>query len=333
MRRIELVNSVTKVINVFIETEVLEFLREVFHKTRVRSQSESKAKIDATVFFDMFSKLSIAYKNFTATEKLVVQLMDLQYLFEASFWGQISNIFFAETDTRRETIILLRRSVDALNFMSDQTPKILNLLGREAISDVSKRNGFTPKKSSIITIILPEDNTTSASPKRISMVMDGISGLYNVHAQLLGKEVDRLVVVACDSGSDKSFDFLGVAKVVEQMKETFFGVWDRLRLSKSEKFKAISDNFVQGLGVIEKIADLENEGKISNEEAQILKRTFSVSVQKLVDGGAIIPELNDVPTEEPRKLFRAAPKRLTAPEKKSKNKTNSKPKPDKKNKE
>lgn len=170
----------------------------------------------------------------------------------------------------------------------------------------------------MLTLILPEDEIPSASPSRISLVMDGISELYNVHAQLLGKEENKLVVISCDSGSDKSFDFLGAAKVVEQVKETFFGVWDRIRFNKNEKFSAMSANFMEGIGVIEQISMLESENKLTNEDAQRMKHAYLGSIQKLYDGGAIIPELNELPQDEPSKLFAPQQKRLRAPKSKSK---------------
>ena len=59
-------------------------------------------------------------------------------------------------------------------------------------------------------------------------------------------------VIACDSGSDKSFDFLGVATVIECVKELILSLWNRViyfsEYRMSERIKLVAE----ALPVIEK---------------------------------------------------------------------------------
>jgi len=321
MRRMDLVKSLDKLSALFNNLRVDRTLFVMADMIRRPPGSPNK-QTNHSKFFEVFSELSIAHSNFNEVDKQIITLLELNAVFDPEFWA--STLGGLSEAKRNEGYSNIRELQHSAEMLSLQLPKIIKLLDRESKSELSKRNGFKDKSSATLTLILPEDANTSASPNRISMVMDGITLLYNVHAQLLGKEQDKLVVVGCDSGSDKSFDFLGVAKVVEQVKETFFGVWDRIRFNKNEKFSATSANFIEGLGVIEKISSLESEDKISPEDAQRLKHSYLSGIQKLYDGGAIIPELNDLPKEEPRKLFTPQQRRLAAPIAKPKKKKNNK---------
>ena len=167
-----------------------------------------------------------------------------------------------------------------------------------------------------ITLLLPEKNHASASePERIALSMTSISSLYDFHAQLLGIKDTKLKVIACDSGSDKSFDLLGAAKVVEQVKETIFGVWDRIRFHKNEKFSAVTGNFLEGLAAVDKIEEYCKKHDKAPDEAERLKRAYGKSIQGLIDSNSIIPELEITPNADPKKLFSNPTKRLTGPKK------------------
>lgn len=47
-------------------------------------------------------------------------------------------------------------------------------------------------------------------------------------SQVLGKKGDDLSVIGCDSGSDKSFDFLGAAEIVNCVKDIILSFWNKV---------------------------------------------------------------------------------------------------------
>jgi len=119
-------------------------------------------------------------------------------------------------------------------------------------------------------------------------------------------------VAASDSGSDFSFDLLGNAKVIQQLKETLLSMWDRVvfyrEFQASERMKLVGE----ALPLISDVNEMETSGKIGKEQAELLRRQISGNLDKFMQSGAIIPEMQERSHYEPRALLAPQPKYLTA---------------------
>ncbi|MHC4331729.1 MAG: hypothetical protein ACYSWW_26805, partial [Planctomycetota bacterium] len=108
---------------------------------------------------------------------------------------------------------LFWQNVSSIRFAQDHLPKVVSLLARQSdrISQ-PKKKGAEAKENGLsqlsVTVI---EEVQHSSPERLVLALQSINGLYRACAQLMGESEGDLCVVACDSGSDKSFDFLGVA--------------------------------------------------------------------------------------------------------------------------
>ena len=61
--------------------------------------------------------------------------------------------------------------------------------------------------------------------------------MYEGCARIHKENENGLSVVAIDSGGDKSFDFLGVAKVMEEIRQIVLDLWDRVVFFRERKFE------------------------------------------------------------------------------------------------
>src|SRR5436853_418052 len=77
----------------------------------------------------------------------------------------------------------------------------------------------------ILTVIIPAVGDERSSPARLIAVLESIQVFYETYALITDTPAGHLAVVGCDSGSDTSFDFLGVAKVIESVKDFILSMW------------------------------------------------------------------------------------------------------------
>jgi len=80
----------------------------------------------------------------------------------------------------------------------------------------------TPIVSELLTVTLVEHSDETTTPKRFSDVLNGINDLYFVFSELLGnRDTEELIVLGCDSCSDKTIDFKGAADVLNEIRKYF----------------------------------------------------------------------------------------------------------------
>lgn len=144
-------------------------------------------------------------------------------------------------------------------------------------------------------------------------VLDAISNLYSVFATIESESVSDLIVLACDSGSDKSFDFLGMAKLMEQIKETIIEIWDRRVFYRQKHASECLALIAESLPIIEKIEELKNSESLGPEQAEILKRKVIDGATKFIQAGATIQEMEGESIHAPRQLMKPEPKLLVSP--------------------
>lgn len=252
-----------------------------------------------------------AFRQFGQTERTVVAICDLEMLHDADFWTMI----MINDDPRTPEVYTIYQSV---RFALDQLPKLVELLATE--SDDLVRDSKATRKAAgndrafevLSAIVIEEDKKSTA--QRLILVFESIQGLYSASAQLLGEGDADLCLVSCDSGSDKVFDFFGLAKVVQCVKEILVSYWDKVVYFRENKTGRQLELMAQSLPIIERISEMRENGSIEREKAELLKRQVISSVTKFAEAGVTIPEIDQHTSFNPRQLMRPAPKLLVAPE-------------------
>jgi hypothetical protein len=130
--------------------------------------------------------------------------------------------------------------------------------------------------------------------------------LYDSFAEIYQESSSELIVLACDSGSDKSFDFMGAAKVVECIKDTLLALWDKVIFFRerqfSERLRLVTES-VSALTALDDV-NMPPEGK------EKIKRQITEGLSAFFTTGCIIPEIEEKSTFNPRVLMAAEPKLL-----------------------
>jgi hypothetical protein len=228
--------SIKNVINAFDESATLLILENM-----VTSRDKDSTNEKTLSSFQHLMHLS---KSFGKAEWEIISIFNIDALFNISFWSSL----ITNEDIHSTGIL---DSLRRLNFMSEHLPKMMKLLERDV--DILKEKLTTKNvensgnRKGLLTIILAEEIEYSSS-SRLVLALESIKGLYDALSIIENVDNIQLSVISCDSGSDKSFDFLGAAKSIEAVKEIILGLWDKVIFYKEDKtnkkLELISAEFV-----------------------------------------------------------------------------------------
>lgn len=298
MTRQDIINSSTKIIDVINSANIPNIFI-----TRDDSISETLSSM---------RKINQATTFFSKNDFKILDILNLSFLLDDMFWQKVID-YKNNQDT--EERMKLYDYVRAVTPISQFLSSFINLLKREFNSYDEKDNNLI-KDNKILNIILPEEDKYYSSPDRIVKVLSSIQEFYNAFTIIYSDKSVNLSVVAIDSGSDKSFDFFGAAKIIETIKTTLFDIYDRVIFHREDKHEKKLDLIAKSLPVMEKVAELEKSNALSAEQAELLRRNILGATNKFINSGAMLPEFSEY-TEiiEPRKLMTPQKKLLNPAEK------------------
>jgi hypothetical protein len=128
------------------------------------------------------------------------------------------------------------------------------------------------------------------------------------------KDGQALALVKIESGSDIRIDCKGLGEPIKHLKELILEMWHKMRHKRAEEVVENNKAVLDSLAVFEQIKKRQQEGSLSAEEAEILRRSVVSSVCGLFECGALITEIPAQETVENTKLLEGfAPKRLMPP--------------------
>jgi hypothetical protein len=312
MRRAELYQAVSRILKDLIEAGVDTFLNEQRHNLLAEHKNNSSKSI-----FDTFQKYSVATHNYSDLENDICNMLGINELQSPKFWQ-------ASIEETESSILLISSNV---NFAIQKLPMLLSLLKQGHIQEVKSQESDIPealKGMSILTVLIVEEGEQFSTPKRLTSALNAIIELYSVVATIENQHENELIVLACDSGSDKSFDFAAPAKLMEQVKEIIISIWDRKVFHRHANTQQDLNLISNSLPIFEKIHNLKEQGVLSPEESEILKQKIISGVTHFEDSGSIIPEFEAESRHSPRQLMKPKQKLLASyaekPQPKKKNK-------------
>lgn len=299
MLRNDIRRATAEVLLTLEETNLLPVLKSFL------KESESR---DAGALLLAFRRYATRYEGFGESEKQLIAIMELSFLNDVDFWSSL----VSEAKVRSPDNY---GRYESIKFFQEHLPKLLSLVERESdgISE-SRKKGKERKGSGLsrLSLTVIEDHQLS-SPERLVLALESIDGLYRACAQLVDESEGDLCVIACDSGSDKSFDFLGVAKVVECVKQVILSFWDKIVYFREDKTGRRLELVAQSLPILDEIASMKESGKLEPERAELIKKQVIESVTKFAAAGVTIPEIENFTVFDPRQLMKPEPKLLVAP--------------------
>jgi hypothetical protein len=266
-------------------------------------------KMPPEMGLEAFRRYLLLAEKYGPVEKKIIEIYGLDFLTDVKFWS----LLFVRDREKEPGPHEIRNKFDRLRFAMENLYKILQLLDQESSETVLQKVVTSKKRVSFepLTVVAIEDNGSS-SPERLILILESIKGFYEVSAELLHLDTNSLSVVACDSGSDKAFDFLGLAKAIEMVKEIIIAFWNKLVFFREDKSGKQLELIAGSLPIIEKISQMRQNGSIEPEKAELLKRKVLDCIDKFSKSGSTIPEIEQYTVINPRQLMRPDQKFLVA---------------------
>jgi len=298
MRRVELIEGVNEILKAVQESGLRLASRALLTATKERDWSLNMVKA--------LRNYTIKASAFSPAARDLTHVFHLLYLEDAEVWAQL-----LDTEKKdRRVITSIRNDV---NFIHNYLPKISKMITPASLALVKEEeSGLKYKDKDVLSIIVIEDKDRLSSPERIIEVLDSVGTLYKACALMNGVPPEGLSVISCDSGSDKSFDFLGAAKVIECLKEFILSLWDRVVFFREKQVEQRIELVNKSLPLYERLGDLVKEKKLAPEMAEIIRRDVFEATGKFIKSGASIPELKAVSHYDPRALMAPEPKLLVS---------------------
>jgi len=301
MRREEIVRGVSRIVNDFKRCGLLETFETVMEKFR---HNPNSPKEGSSIPLNFLREFFLATQDYGDSEITICDILGLSDILEVGFWES------AQFPTDPERIFRMNSNV---RFAMNNLPKLLLLFEQKYVQSIKEHKKDIPdelKNKTIVTVIIIEDERQFSKPQRLTHTLEAIVNLYSVCATLENENDSDLTVLACDSGSDKSFDFLGLAKLMEQVKEILIAIWDRRVFHRQRQMSECLSLIAESLPIIERIEQLKSSGAIAPEQAEIMKRKTIDGATKFMQAGATIPELETESNYSPRQLMKPEQKLL-----------------------
>lgn len=306
MRREVLFDAVQRIVKDITETGVLAMFEAGMDASRKRQASESKTDRVDWVSFDVFQSLSVRFAGYTENEQLVLEIMELELLTTPKYWAGLGGRSPSQIWEMQKRV----------QFAIESLPRLLKLIRNNEISLIKGDEQDLPKSlqgKDIVSVILTDHGEMMSSPDRIIKLLNAVSTLYKVHARLLGVSGEDLAVIGCDSGSEKSFDFLGMAAAIQGLRQTMVDIYDRRLLGRQRQMQSNLELIGQSLPILEEIRQMSEKGTISPQESELLKRQVIQGATKFLASGAITEEMSVAHLPSARALMRPEQKLLAAP--------------------
>lgn len=302
MRRETVISAVERIIRDIQAAGVDAMFEEALESHRQPNSKEGQNFVS----FAVFQKFSVATASYGEAELQILKILGLEMLLQPETWQRMS------TDPDRGTLFHMSR---AIHYAKNDLPKIAQLFRQEYVSE-AKSGGKLPVElegRTAITFILPEDRKEYSTPSRLIAALESITSIYSTFCTLDNQSETDLIVLACDSGSDKSFDLLGLAKIMEEVRKFVISIWDRRVFYRHMHASQCIALIAESLPVIERIEDLKRKQAIGPEQAELLKRKTLEGATMFLESGIYIEEMALENNHSPRQLMRAEPKLLAAP--------------------
>ena len=209
MRREVLYNSVSEIIKDLHACGIPGFFDSYIDQLRSNAKEKNNG---ISLPLNIFQKYMVATHGYNDDKVELCKIVGIDGLLEVKFWEGLVN-----PESLREIHLMMQN----IQFATIQLPKILALTKQHYIREIKEKNPDLPeelKGKSLLTVLIVENEGQFSTPLRLTCALGAITDLYSVVATIENENENDLIVLACDSGSDKSFDFLGLAKLMEEVK-------------------------------------------------------------------------------------------------------------------
>ena len=302
MRRITILKSAYTVIHALESSGLPSALQTAMESFRASGTSE-RGQFDTKLLASLVN-FAAEYRQFTDAAREITSIIGIERLTIPENWQQL-----VQPESPAE-VYSSRQTVD---FAIEILPMFLHMITPSSTKFDSERGELEqsmPENRGIVSVLLYDNGDAPFTVDRFILLFTSMSALYDVSSQILGKEKEPLILLGCDSGDVKGFDFEGAGEVIENVKEIINSVWDRIVLHRENKVSRRLDLVTQSLPILKDIEKLKKNGTLGPEAAALLKQNVLSSVKKFIESGATTPEMEDISSIHPHLLMTPEPKQL-----------------------
>lgn len=243
--------------------------------------------------------------RFTRPARALADALGLAPLESADTW----TLLIAAEKRAQEAFAFAER----VRFATGYLPKVAALLQHSGVPAVDAARAGTSPGAALLTVQVIEAPRRFSTPIRLATLLESLDLLYGACAVLEGAEPNGLSVVGCDSGSDKTFELMGAAPVIAAVRALLVSVWDRVVFHREVPIPERYRLAAESLPVLQRVKDAAAEGRVSREQAELLRRRIVEGTGRFLAAGATLPELRERAYANPRTLMAPAPRLLAPP--------------------
>ena len=307
MRRREILSSLGNVRRALADSGIQTLLERLVSQRMSSKDSSAIREIQAQALAAM-TRIMIASKSFGENEQKLMEALELDPLLTNKFWES-----FLDLEDGQRRLYQMRSKLRLIEEFLPRLERIFGLTDLTRIMAAKEDPKSRWRDFEVLTVTAIETSTGLSTPNRLANMLQSMELLYKAVAEVNGLPDSDLVVASCDSGSDKSFDLLGIAKVVSALKQLIVDLWDRVVFYRERKLDNHLDLITKSLPIIAQIDELANTGALQPEAAELLRRRVSEGVTKFLDSGSMIPELQQHAVLSPRQILAPHQKQLAGP--------------------
>jgi hypothetical protein len=294
LRREDIVNATTNVLRALNESGVS---RQFEGAARRESKPE---RAGGAAALEVFRNWNAEFLRFGPAEQKILEIFELRVLEDAVFWAEVLTNGFDSP--------VPHRLLFNLNTFRRFAPKVLDMLESDALREKKRMTKESLDADQILTVILIEHRGQASKPERLVEVIESVIDLYSVFVAKGALSPDTLSVIGCDSGSDKSFDFLGLSDAIKGIKELILELWDRVVFHRQTQTEQNLNVALRSLTIVEEITRLQNQGSLDPEDAERLRHKAVSAASQLLNCGVLIPEIERHTRFNPRVLMTPQPR-------------------------
>jgi hypothetical protein len=243
-----------------------------------------------------YSKFMNAFGAFGPEERKILGIFELETLAVPDVW-----LTPIRVEGSKPTLY------GRLRYVVETFPRFSMLLERgsdeeEIALRPAQKGSSTVFPTKRLTFFIRELETPTLTLRDFASIIGDIETIFQAVLKVSGEKGSDLVVVALDSGSEKSIDVVGIASAVDKLSGFMLEVWDRIRFARANKVRASIKTASEGLTLLNELRVSQEKGAVTPEEAEKLKRVLLKSVDDLFVKGVYTDEMQQSVPLQPREL-------------------------------
>ena len=305
MRRDTLLRTVGIIENDLQESNIQQMLDNIainFQRGNTTKDGSFNTEIDLSVITSYITRVS----SYDSDTHSAISILDIDNAGLPEFWqSQIK-----EPDP--PSIFSLRSKIKAAtNFL----PRFAELLKREYGTNTNYDDSArsTTDGVEIQTVILSDEGDALSSPTRLIELLQSMREIYAAVAEIESLPIDGIAVVGLDSGSEKSFDFLGVARVMSEIRALLQFLYTTVAMHRQNITIKNLAVMAEAIPLIQKLDKLKHDNVVDEESASRIRHNLLSNLERFSSVGAYTPEMRKVRDTSPALVMRPQPRLLTGP--------------------